>query len=164
MGLLTSILELVFVAGAGWFTIYYLIPKIESGELGNILGSPIQQSGATGSGGEEELVTGEMMDAVNGLESGTTEAETPPPPVESAIEMKGGKRSGGGGKGGSRSGSGSKRSGGGGGKSSRSGGGKRGSKGGSGGGQEAEDDDEAEEKNQFNVEYFLESYFGIGRY
>lgn len=87
MGLLTSILELVFVAGAGWFTIYYLIPKIESGEFESILGSPIQQSGATGSGGEEELVTGEMMDAVNGLESGTTEAETPTPSLEGESEL-----------------------------------------------------------------------------
>ncbi len=33
MGLLDSIVSLLFVAGAGWFTIYYLIPKIESGEL-----------------------------------------------------------------------------------------------------------------------------------
>jgi hypothetical protein len=37
MSLLSSILNLAVVVGAGWFTIYYVIPKIESGEW-NIAG------------------------------------------------------------------------------------------------------------------------------
>lgn len=67
MSLLTSLLNLAVVVGAGWFTIYYLIPKIESGELG-----------LPGAGGgtkdEEEQIPEDIADAAD------VGDETPPPP------------------------------------------------------------------------------------
>ena len=74
MSLVSSLVTLLVVAGAGWFTIKYLIPKIESGEFGIPGFGGVQQSGAVGSAGEEELVKNELGDAINGLPSGTTEA------------------------------------------------------------------------------------------
>jgi|SRR5215211_2402492 len=75
MGLLTSILNLAVVVGAGWFVIYYLIPKIESGEFEGLgLPSSSEKGGSEGSGGEEELVANDLADAVTGDELGTTDA------------------------------------------------------------------------------------------
>lgn len=79
MSLFTALINLFVVAGVGWFTIYYLIPKIESGEIplpGFSKGTEPSGSDAAGSGGGDvDLALGEIMDAVNGDESGTAEAQ-----------------------------------------------------------------------------------------
>ena len=89
MSLFTALINLFVVAGVGWFTIYYLIPKIESGEIplpGFSKGT--EPSGAAGSGGEVELALGEIMDAVNGDESGTAEAQKKTTTSTSAASKK----------------------------------------------------------------------------
>jgi|SRR5215207_4328434 len=78
MGLLSSILNLAIVVGAGWFTIYYLIPKIESGELG----LPAGQSKDVPSTVDDEpaQIEGDIAGAVTGEEE--------PPPVEEKKKKK----------------------------------------------------------------------------
>jgi hypothetical protein len=82
MSILSSIITLGMVAGMGWFTIYYLIPKIESGELGAIgLGAPKAEAeaeaapAAEGEGEETGLITDELMSELAG--GGGEETPTP---------------------------------------------------------------------------------------
>lgn len=91
MGLFSSILNLTVVVAAGWFTIYYLIPKIEAGTL-NIPGLPSTDEKLAIEGSDEEpgMVAGEIADAVTGDESGTTDAA--PDPKEKATKCKKGKK------------------------------------------------------------------------
>lgn len=79
MGLLSSLLNLAIVVGAGWFTIYYLIPKLE--------GAP-PPSANEGSGAETEQIPQDITDAVLGDEPGTTEALPDEPPKEEKKKKK----------------------------------------------------------------------------
>lgn len=90
MSLLSSILNLAFVVGAGWFVIYYLVPKFESGELGG-LSYPTGQGGAEGSPLEEQVIPSDITDAALGDEPGTTEGMVE---EEAATPTKKGKKKG----------------------------------------------------------------------
>lgn len=73
MSLLTSLLNLTVVVAAGWFTIYYIIPKIESGELGLPSG--------TGSGTKKDEEQ-QIPEDIAGAATAGDEPEPPPPEDE----------------------------------------------------------------------------------
>lgn len=67
MGLIDSVLGLAFVVGAGWFVIYYLVPKFESGEF-NLGTVPKQKE-------EESAQTPAVADVTQVLEDIVAETE-----------------------------------------------------------------------------------------
>lgn len=93
MSLLSSILNFAFVVGAGWFVIYYLVPKFESGELGlGGLSYPTGQGGAEGSPLEEQVIPSDITDAALGDEPGTTEGMVEEEAAPKTEETKKGKQ------------------------------------------------------------------------
>lgn len=63
MGLLDSILNLAFVVGAGYLTIYYIVPKIQSGDW-----MPPDFSTPPAAAAEDTNITNDIADTASGEE------------------------------------------------------------------------------------------------
>ena len=74
MGILSSLISLAFVVGAGYITITYIIPKITGKEGSNIGG---QVSGTEGSADEAGAVLENLKDAVGIPSEATDEGDKP---------------------------------------------------------------------------------------
>lgn len=81
MGLLTSVLNLVFVAAAGWFTIYYLVPKLTGESTNNTAAAD----------NEETDIQKALEDTLAGL-TGGDDTTTPPAEPEPTDKKKSSKR------------------------------------------------------------------------